>query len=139
MPGSVDGVPVVIYSALRLLVMGAVFAISYFLGAGVLIAALLAIVVGWLLSYLLLKPQADAAANWLIQRRQAQAEGRAPRFSAQISADEAAEDALIEEQVDREEQASPDEQADREESAEPDSLDESESQGQAEPEQDSDS
>lgn len=88
--------PVVIYSALRLALMGAVFAVSYLLGAGILIAALLAIIVGWSLSFLLLKPYADAATTWLAERRKAQAEGRMPRFSAQISADEAEEDALIE-------------------------------------------
>jgi len=78
--------------------MAAVFGISYLLGAGILIAALLAIVVGWSLSFLLLKPFADAATTWLAERRQAQASGEIPRFSAQISADEAAEDALIESQ-----------------------------------------
>lgn len=87
--------PVVIYSALRLLLMAVVFVVSYLLGAGVLIAGLLAIIVGWLLAFLVLKPYADAATTWLADRRKAQAEGRAPRFSAKISADEDAEDALI--------------------------------------------
>jgi len=96
--GSLDAVPVVIYSVLRLALMAAVFGITYLLGAGLLIAALLAIVVGWSLSYLLLKPFADAAATWLAERGRAQASGEIPRFSAQISADEAAEDALIESQ-----------------------------------------
>lgn len=95
MADRLGAVPVVIYSALRLLLMGAVFAISYLLGAGILIAALLAIIVGWSLSFLLLKPYADAATTWLADRRKAQAAGDIPRFSAQISADEAAEDALI--------------------------------------------
>lgn len=76
--------------------MAVVFVVSYLLGAGVLIAGLLAIIVGWLLAFLVLKPYADAATTWLADRRKAQAEGREPRFSAKISADEDAEDALIE-------------------------------------------
>lgn len=75
--------------------MAVVFVISYLLGAGILIAALLAIIVGWSLSFLLLKPYADAATQWFAQRKTDQDEGRTPRFTAQIAADEAEEDALI--------------------------------------------
>lgn len=87
--------------------MAAVFVVSYLLGAGILIAALLAIIVGWALSFLLLKPYADAATEWFAQRKSAQDAGQAPRFTAQIAADEAEEDAIIAQSQQTEQQRAP--------------------------------
>lgn len=83
------------YSILRLALIAVVFGIAYGLGAGLLTAGLLSIIVSWTISYLFLKPQADESTQWFVQRREAQRRGDVPRFSAQVSADEAAEDAIV--------------------------------------------
>jgi len=85
-------VPVVTYSILRLGLFVAALLGLWWAGMGGWLLVLVATVVAFVLSYVLLGRQRDAAALWLADRRAAAA-GR-PRFSARVEADAAAEDAL---------------------------------------------
>jgi len=100
-------VPVFRYSILRLALIAVVFGIAYALGAGLLTAGLLSIIVSWAISYLFLRPQAEESTEWFVERREAQKRGDVPRFSAQVSADEAAEDAIVDAGTPADENPSP--------------------------------
>jgi len=88
-------VPFLIYSALRLLLLGVTAVVLYVIGLRGLLLAVLAIVIAAMLSFLLLRKQANATAVYFDQRRQRRARtiDRVDRF---ISEDAAAEDEAVE-------------------------------------------
>lgn len=86
--------PVVIYSLLRLGLFAAALAGLWAVGMGGWLLVVVAAVVAWALSYVLLGAPRTAAATWLAQRRGG-GDGTTPRprFGAGASADAAIEDA----------------------------------------------
>jgi hypothetical protein len=84
--------PVIIYSVLRLGLFALALVGLWLAGMGGWLLVVLAAVVAWALSYVLLAARRDAAARWIADRRSA---GR-PRFSPAVEADAAAEDAAAE-------------------------------------------
>jgi len=86
--------PLVTYSLARLVLFVAALGVVYLLGARQLIALLLAAAISMLLSYVLLRPLRDQAAERLAARAQRR---MAPR---QPSEDEAVEDAAVEASLD---------------------------------------
>ncbi|WP_223145102.1 DUF4229 domain-containing protein [Actinotalea subterranea] len=83
--------PLVVYSALRLGLFAAALGALWWVGLGGWLLVVVAAVVAWALSYVLLAGPRDAAALWLAGRAERRAAGR--RFSAQVESDAAAEDA----------------------------------------------
>lgn len=88
------GVPVVIYSLLRLGLFAAALIGLWAVGMGGWLLVLVAAVVAWALSYVLLGGPRTAAATWIAQRRGG-ADRATPRpwFGVGASADAAIEDA----------------------------------------------
>ena len=82
-------VPVVVYSLLRLGLFALALVGLWLAGMGGWLLVLVAAVVAWALSYVLLGQWRDGAARWIADRR---SDDR-PRFSAQVLADADAEDA----------------------------------------------
>jgi hypothetical protein len=84
-------VPVVTYSLLRLaLFVGALLGL-WLAGMGGWLLVVVATVAAWALSYVVLRRYQLAADRWIAERR---ASGR-PRFSTDVEADAAAEDAAV--------------------------------------------
>lgn len=86
--------PLLVYSVLRLGLFGVALITLAWAGMRDWLLILVAAVVAWALSYVLLNRQRDAAAQWLADR----AAGRrraGKRFTRGIDADAAAEDALL--------------------------------------------
>ena len=84
--------PLLVYSALRLGLFALALVGLWAVGMRDWLLVVLAAVVAWALSYVLLAGPRDAAALWLSQR----VEGRSARFSPGVEADAAAEDAEAE-------------------------------------------
>lgn len=84
--------PLIVYSALRLGLFALALVGLWAVGMRDWLLVLVAAVVAWALSYVLLAGPRDAAALWLSQR----VEGRSARFSPGVEADAAAEDAEAE-------------------------------------------
>ncbi|MEG3615996.1 DUF4229 domain-containing protein [Isoptericola haloaureus] len=83
--------PLVIYSALRLLILVAVLVLGYVVGLGGWLLPLVALVVAFAVSYLALPRQRDAAALWLAERDRERKERR----ERVVDEDAAAEDAAL--------------------------------------------
>lgn len=81
--------PVVIYSLLRLGLFALALVGLWRAGMGGWLLVVVAAVVAWALSYVLLGRWRDGAARWIADRRSRDR----PRFSAQVLADADAEDA----------------------------------------------
>lgn len=84
--------PLLTYSVYRVLLIVGAGAILYAFGARSLTLAILAIFVGMLLSYLVLKGPRDKAAKYLADRK-AHRDQTGEQFSSEIEADAKAEDA----------------------------------------------
>ena len=67
--------PIAVYSVLRIALFLAAFAGFWALGAGVLLAAMLAAVVSFALAFVLLRRQRDDVTRWIVDRRAARADG----------------------------------------------------------------
>lgn len=65
--------PIAVYSVLRIALFGAAFAGFWALGAGPLVAALLAAMVSFALAFVLLRRQRDDVTRWIVDRRAARA------------------------------------------------------------------
>ncbi|WP_239073159.1 DUF4229 domain-containing protein [Sediminihabitans luteus] len=89
--------PLVTYTVLRLLLFAAALGGLYLAGVRDWLLVLLAAVVALLLSYLLLAKPRDAAATYLAtrgeRRRELKADGKGSRFQRGLADDDAAEDA----------------------------------------------
>jgi hypothetical protein len=85
-------VPVVTYSLLRLGLFAAALLGLWLAGMGGWLLVVVATVVAWALSYIVLRRFQLRADRWIAERR---ASGR-PRFSTDVEADAAAEDAAAE-------------------------------------------
>lgn len=88
------GVPLVIYTVLRLAIFAGALGLGYLAGLRGLLLLLLAVVVAFAVSYLALPAQKDAAAVWLAERAQRRGD-RKGRLDAVIDGDAAAEDAAF--------------------------------------------
>lgn len=87
--------PLVVYSLLRLALLVAALVAGWAVGMRGWLLVLVATVVAWAVSYLVLNGRRTAAATWLAERAERRrASGR--RISARVDADDAAEDAEAE-------------------------------------------
>lgn len=84
--------PLVVYSALRLLVLAAVMAALALVGMGGWLLVVVAALAAWAVSYLVLAGPRDRAALWLARRAERR-RATGTRFSPGVDADAAAEDA----------------------------------------------
>jgi uncharacterized membrane protein len=84
-------VTVVWYSLLRLALFAAVFAVVYLLGAHWALAAVLALIISWGVSYVFLRRLGDAAARTIAQRVES---GRPGGLAAKVAEEESREDRL---------------------------------------------
>lgn len=95
--------PLIVYSLLRLALLAGCLLALWAVGLGGWLLVVVATVVAWAASYLLLGRQRDGAARWLAERdRRRRASGR--RFSARVDTDAEDEDAeagSVEEPADR--------------------------------------
>lgn len=99
--------PLLVYSLLRLALVGVCWALLVWVGLNPWAAVVVAALVAWGLSYVALARPRDAAARWLADRA-ARRRGTSP-LSARALRDEADEDALVEAQDDERPAAAPDE------------------------------
>lgn len=83
-----------VYSLLRLGLLALALVAGWAAGLGGWLLVVVAAVVAWALSYVLLGGPRDRAALWIAER--AAARGSGPRFGASVAADAAAEDAEAE-------------------------------------------
>jgi Protein of unknown function (DUF4229) len=88
-----DQVPLVTYSALRLALLGACFALGYWAGLRSWLLLLVPFV-AWGLSYVLLGGPREAAAQYLAERAERKRAGE-PRLPASAREDAAYEDAVV--------------------------------------------
>jgi uncharacterized membrane protein YraQ (UPF0718 family) len=90
-------VPLFLYTLYRVLVLAAAFGLLLLAGAHEVLAAAVAVVVAFLVSYLFLRGPRDAATAWLAARAEARAARRAAgpqsRFAKGVAEDERLEDA----------------------------------------------
>ncbi len=84
--------PLVVYSALRLLLLGLTLLVGWATGLGGWLLVVVAAFAAWALSYVLLARPRDAAALWLADRSERRRTSGA-RFSPGVEADALAEDA----------------------------------------------
>lgn len=87
--------PVVVYSALRLALLAATLVAGAFAGLRDWLLVVVATLVAWGLSYVLLRGPRDAAARWLADRAERR-RAAGLRFTPGVEADEDAEDAEAE-------------------------------------------
>lgn len=99
--------PLLVYSLLRLALVGVCWALLVWAGLNPWAAVVVAALVAWGLSYVALARPRDAAARWLADRA-ARRRGTSP-LSARALRDEADEDALVEAQDDERPVAASDE------------------------------
>lgn len=83
--------PLVLYTALRLLLFVVVLGVGYLVGLRYWLLVVVAAVVALAVSYLALRRQRDAAAVWLAQR----AERRRTAVAREVDEDAAYEDAVV--------------------------------------------
>ena len=97
--------PLLVYSLLRLALVGVCWAVLVWVGLNPWAAVVVAALVAWGLSYVALARPRDAAARWLADRA-ARRRGTSP-LSARARRDEDDEDALVEAQDDERPAAAP--------------------------------
>ncbi|WNB85934.1 DUF4229 domain-containing protein [Cellulomonas sp. ATA003] len=85
--------PLVTYSALRIALLAACFGLGYLAGLRTWLLLIVATLVAWGLSYVLLRGPRDRAALYLAERAERRASGH--RFSAHAESDAAHEDAVV--------------------------------------------
>lgn len=88
-------VPLVTYSALRIVLLAACFGLGYLAGLRTWLLLLVATLVAWGVSYVLLGGPRDRAALYLADRAERRASGH--RFSAAAESDAEHEDAVVDE------------------------------------------
>lgn len=81
------------YSLLRLGLLALALVAGWAVGMGGWLLVLVAALVAWALSYVLLAGPRDAAARWVAERAERRRTG--PRFSPGVESDAAAEDAAV--------------------------------------------